>query len=291
MMAKAAWPARPDRKARPVSAIVVMPSRLSSAELDELAYAARCLEGRGFAARLADRFGRSVEVLGRSLPPALRRLGGRAAERALRAALAVALKTIDHGAPAKAARGAHKAAAAASGALGGAFGLFATAVELPVSTAILMRSIAQIAREEGEDTAEPGGALACLEVFALGGEPGEAAIEGGYFAVRAALARSVADSARHLANRGLAGQGAPLIARLISQIAARFGLVASEKFAAQAVPIVGAIGGAAVNLAFAEYFQTLARGHFIVRRLERRHGADAVQFEFQRLRGEATQAA
>jgi hypothetical protein len=267
-----------------------MPSGLSSAELDELAFAARCLEGGGLAVRLAERFGRGVASIGRNLPLSLRRLGGRAAERALRAVLAVALKTIDHSAPAKAARGAHKAAAAASGAIGGAFGPVATAVELPVSTAILMRSIAQIAREEGEDTAQPEGALACLEVFALSGEPGEAAIESGYFAVRAALARSVAESARFLAGRSVAGEGAPLIARLIAQIATRFGLVAGEKFAAQAVPVVGAIGGAAVNLAFAEHFQTLARGHFIVRRLERRHGAEAVQFEFQRLRGEVAGA-
>ena len=43
----------------------------------------------------------------------------------------------------------------------------------------------------------------------------------------------------------------------------------SEKLAAQAAPILGAIGGAAVNAAFADHFQTLARGHFIVRRLER----------------------
>ncbi len=274
-----------------MTAPVVMPSRLSSAELDELAFAARCLDGGGFAARLAERLGRSVESIGRNLPQSLRRLGGRAAERALRAALAVALRSIDHGAPAKAARGAHRAAAAASGAIGGAFGLFATAVELPVSTAILMRSIAQIAREEGEDATQPEAALACLEVFALGGQAGEAAIEGGYFAVRAALARSVAESARFLAGRSLAGEGAPLLARLITQISARFGLVAGEKFAAQAVPIIGAIGGAAVNIAFAEHFQTLARGHFIVRRLERRHGPEAVQFEFQRLRGEAARAA
>ena len=274
-----------------MTSIVVMPQRLSSAELDELAFAARCLEGGGFAARLADRLGRNVEALGRGLPASLRRLGGRAAERALKTALTVALRTIDHAAPAKAARGAHKAAAAASGAIGGALGPWGAAVELPVSTAILMRSIAQIAREEGEDTAQPEGALACLEVFALGGEPGEAAIEGGYFAVRAALARSVAESARFLATRGLAGEGAPLIARLVAQIAARFGVVAGEKFAVQAVPVVGAIGGAAINLAFAEYFQTLARGHFIVRRLERRHGVEAVQFEFQRLRGQTARAA
>ena len=78
-----------------------MPSRMSSAELDELAFAARCLEGGGFTARLAERLGRGVESIGRNLPPPLRRLVGRAAEHALRAALAVALRTIDHGAPAR----------------------------------------------------------------------------------------------------------------------------------------------------------------------------------------------
>ena len=60
----------------------------------------------------------------------------------------------------------------------------------------------------------------------------------------------------------------------------------SEKVAAQAAPILGAIGGAAVNAAFADHFQTLARGHFIVRRLERQHGASVVAFEYQRLQGE-----
>ena len=124
-------------------------------------------------------------------------------------------------------------------------------------------------------------------MFALGGQgDGEAAFESGYFAIRAALAKSVSDSARFVATEGVTAQSAPVIARLISQIAARFGVVVSEKLAAQAAPILGAIGGAAVNAAFADHFQTLARGHFIVRRLERRHGASLVAFEYQRLRGE-----
>ena len=273
-----------------MSDIVVMPSRLSNQELADLAFAAQCLEGGGFGARLIDRLGRNVEALSRSLPSSLRRLSVRVAERALAAAFAVAIRTIDHGAPATPARGAHKAAAAAAGALGGAFGPLAAAIELPISTAILMRSIAEIARQEGEDVSQPEGALACLEVFALGAGPGEAAVEGGYFAARVALARSVAESARYLAGRNLAGESAPLIARLIAQIAGRFGFVVGEKLAAQAVPVVGALGGGAVNLAFAEHFQTLARGHFIVRRLERRHGAETVGFEFRRLRGEFAQA-
>jgi hypothetical protein len=270
----------------PMAEIEVLPPGLSVAEFDDLRLAARCLEGRSFAARAAALLGRQVEALTRSLPASLRRLAGRAAETALTGALRVALRTIDPARPPKAARGAHKAAAAASGAIGGAFGLASTAIELPISTTILMRSIIQIAREEGEDPSSPEGALACLEVFALGDEPGEAAFESGYFAVRGALARSVAESARYLAGHGVAGvagEAAPALARLTGQIAARFGLAVSEKFAAQAVPVIGAIGGAAVNLAFAEHFQTLARGHFIIRRLERRHGSEAVRLEYRRL--------
>ena len=134
-------------------------------------------------------------------------------------------------------------------------------------------------------------------MFALGGkeeeeeEEEEAMFESGYFAVRAALAKSVSDSARFVAAQGFAAQSAPAVVRLISQIAARFGVIVSEKIAAQAAPVLGAIGGAAVNAAFAEHFQTLARGHFIVRRLERTHGSNLVAFEYQRLKGERAAAA
>ncbi|MGD1036713.1 MAG: EcsC family protein [Roseiarcus sp.] len=265
----------------------VMPALLSPEELGELQFAARCLEGDSFASRAANLLRRQVEALGRALPSPARGSIARAAESALKIALRFALRTIDKKSPAKAAKGAHKAAAAASGAVGGAFGLASVAIELPISTTILLRSIAEIAREEGEDLSRPEAALACIEVFAFGGEAaGEAAYEGGYFAVRGALAESVSQSARFIAQRGLADETAPILVRLVSQIAARFGVAVSEKLAAQAVPVLGAIGGAAVNLAFAEHFQTLARGHFIVRRLERAHGADAVQFEYRRLRNQ-----
>ena len=183
----------------------------------------------------------------------------------------------------------HKALAAASGAAGGAFGLAAVAVELPVSTTIMLRSIAQIAREEGEDLTQPEAALACIEVFALGGRaPGEPALEGSYFAIRSVLAKTVSESARFILQRGLADETAPVLVRLVVQIAARFGLVVSQKLAAQAIPVIGAFGGAAVNLAFTEHFQNIARGHFTVRRLERAYGAEAVRFEYERLRNEKT---
>jgi hypothetical protein len=269
-----------------MSTIEVMPARLTRQEIEDLSRAVACLEGTSLAQRLTDAIGRPLGLVSRTLPESARRAIAHTSETALRGALKLALRTIDLNA-AKAGARAHKVAAAFSGALGGAFGLAALPFELPISTTILLRSIAEIAREEGEDLSAPNAALACLEVLALGGsQDGQAAFESGYFAVRAALARSVSDSARFVAEQGLSAQSAPVVARLISQIAARFGIVVSEKLAAQAAPILGAIGGATVNAAFADHFQTLARGHFIVRRLERAHGASLIAFEYQRLRGE-----
>jgi hypothetical protein len=265
----------------------VMPQHLTEAETEALRAAVHALEGGGFASRLTNLLGRQVEAVGRSLPSPARKAIARAAEAALRAALRVAIGTIDVKAPPKAASGMHRALAAASGAAGGAFGLAAVAVELPISTTIILRSIAQIAREEGEDLTQPESALACVEVFALGGRaPSEAALEGSYFAIRTVLARTVSESARFILQRGLADETAPVLVRFVVQVAARFGLVVSQKVAAQAIPVIGAFGGAAVNLAFIEHFQNIARGHFTVRRLERIHGADAVRFDYERLRNE-----
>ena len=47
--------------------------------------------------------------------------------------------------------------------------------------------------------------------------------------------------------------------------------------------VIGALGGAAVNYAFLEHFQDVARGHFTVRRLERVYGKDFIQKEYERL--------
>jgi hypothetical protein len=236
---------------------------------------------------MTDAIGRPIGMLSRNAPAAARRVVAHASEAALRAALKLAIRTIDLNRTTRPANRAHTFAAAAAGAVGGAFGIASLPFELPLSTAILLRSIAQIARDEGEDLSAPHAALACIEVFALGGkEEEEAAFESGYFAVRAVLAKSVSDSAHFVAAQGLGAQSAPAVVRLISQIAARFGVIVSEKAAAQAAPVLGAIGGAAVNAAFAEHFQTLARGHFIVRRLEREHGPDLVAFEYRRLRSE-----
>jgi hypothetical protein len=154
-----------------------------------------------------------------------------------------------------------------------------------VSTTIMLRAVAAIAQQEGEDLTDPRARLACLEVFALGSPPGsDLAGETDYFAVRAMLARGLVEIADFALDKGAIREGAPLFVRFLTQIASRFGLVVSQKLAAQAVAVLGAIGGAAVNLAFTEHFQDIARGHFIVRRLERVYGRELVRAEYDRLK-------
>ena len=82
-----------------------------------------------------------------------------------------------------------------------------------------------------------------------------------------------------------------MLVQLIAQIASRFGVVVTQKMAAQAVPLVGALGGAAVNYLFIGHFQEVARAHFVVRRLERRYGKDAVRAAYDRFSNQPSVAA
>jgi EcsC protein family len=102
-----------------------------------------------------------------------------------------------------------------------------------------------------------------------------------YFAARGLLAKSVAEAARFIAERGVLAEGAPVLVRFIAQIASRFGVVVTQKLAAQAVQVIGALGGAAVNYAFIDHFQEVAGAHFVVRRLERRYGKSAVRAAYE----------
>jgi hypothetical protein len=87
--------------------------------------------------------------------------------------------------------------AATASAVGESFGLVAFPIELPTSTVIMLHSIGDIARAEGEDQSDPETALSCLHVLALGGLKGKADVaNSGYFAVRGLLAKPVAEVAR-----------------------------------------------------------------------------------------------
>lgn len=172
----------------------------------------------------------------------------------------------------------HKLGVAASGGVGGFFGISAIAIELPISTSIMLRSIADVARSEGESISTIETKLACLEVFALGGNSKlDDGTDSGYYAVRAMLSKSLAEASEFLVSKSLTDETAPVIIRLIALIAKRFSIQVTEKAAAQAIPAIGAAGGAIINTIFIDHFQDMARGHFIVRKLERKHGRAIIE--------------
>jgi hypothetical protein len=252
-------------------------------DLTALQKAVQSLEHPSLAARLTNLVGKPVELIGMALPASASRAIATATSRGLALALQIALRTMPHK-PVAGSQLLHKALATASGAAGGAFGLVTLPVELPVSTIIMLRSIADIARSEGEDPSDPESALSCVQVFALGGRAGsDDASESGYFAVRGMLAKTVTEAARFIAERGVIKEGGPVLLRFITQVASRFGVVVTQKVAAQALPVIGALGGAAVNYAFIEHFWDVARGHFTVRRLERTYGKELVRSEYERI--------
>lgn len=256
---------------------------LSSADLEALRSAVFALERNSLAKQMATLVGRQMGFAGRMIPARLQDAATVAATAALRAALRVALTSLERR-PAPAAPSLHRRLAVVSGAIGGAVGLASLPIELPLSTTIMLRSIAEIARCEGEDLRDPESSLACLQVFSLGGHATEGNLfEGGYFAVRGLFAKSVTDAARYVAQRRVADDAAPILVKLIGQIAQRFGATVAQKTVAQTVPLIGAVTGAAINLAFIEHFETLARGHFIVRRLERFYGPALVHREYERI--------
>lgn len=255
---------------------------MDAADLAALARAKHFLENPGLAVRLASQAGKPVEWGIERLPARARELVAASTRKALEAALDAAVRTLDPRAAEAPRDWSHRLSVVGTGAFGGFFGLAALPLELPVSTAIMLRSVADHARAQGEDLTELDARLNCLLVFALGGAtPSDDAAEVGYFAVRMALARAVAEAAEYLAARtvgvAVADRAAPVLARLVARLAARFGPAVAAKLAVQLAPVAGALGGAAVNALFIGHYQEAAWGHFTVRRLERRHGVEEVR--------------
>ena len=159
-----------------------------------------------------------------------------------------------------------QAAVTASGAVGGFAGLSGLIPDIGFTTLTIMREIARIAREEGEDLSDPEGRRACLEVFALRSfHAGEEQSELGYFSARAVL------------------RGRPVV-MLLSEVSSHYGLALSRKVSLQMMPVAGALCGASLNAAFLAHYRALARAHFTIRRLERTHGAMLVREAVETIR-------
>ena len=261
-----------------------MTKPLSDTDLHELQLARNLLENPGIAAKITNVIGTPIEKALRLLPENWNKNVVEVTRAALMKASDAIVVTMKDVPGESASTKWHKLGVALSGGVGGFFGIAALAVELPISTSIMLRSIADIARSEGESLSSMETKLACIEVFALGGtSKDDDASEGGYYAVRSVLAKSISDASEFLVRKTLTDEGAPLLIKLITMVAERFGIQVTEKAAAQAIPALGAAGGAIINTLFMDHFQSMARGHFIVRRLERKYGRDLVERYYREL--------
>jgi hypothetical protein len=172
-----------------------------------IADAARYLENSSLLMQMADSVGKPLKWM---LKTADKIAPGRVDEAvgaALRTALAVAVRTIPSGtvmtnereveAIAATPSLLHKFSVALTGSVGGLFGVAGLALELPITTTIMLRSIASIARDFGEDLSTPEGELHCLTVFCLGGPAAkDDALDSAYLAARYGMQEVVAHAAR-----------------------------------------------------------------------------------------------
>ena len=252
----------------------------------ELIWSYRQLEHPSFAARLSDVIASPIGEGIKLLPRDWRKRIDRGVEVSMMQAFELALLSLRDNPevrPGAAATLSHKLAAAGFGAVGGFFGPLSTLAELPFTTTLMMRSIADIAASGGERLrANLHTRLACVQVVALGGRTrDDEDAEVGYYGMRLALGLHF-ESLVEYVGKG-SGPHIPGIINLVRAIAARFGVVLTDKFAAQMVPIAGAMRGAGLNLIFMQHYQSVARGHFIIRRLERTYGEERVRDAYARL--------
>jgi hypothetical protein len=227
-------------------------------------------DSRGLLMRVTAMFGQRIEALRARLMKAGDRFGGEAFSAVTQKIqdgvedvlwnsyefAAAGLDVVPRIARPKRAGGnrAHKMAAAASGVASGFVGLPGVLFDVPFTTMTILRSIAEVARDMGEDLRDEETKRACLEVLAFGGPSSvDDSTETGYWATRMGMSHATVNV-------------------LIRSAAGRFGLVLSEKFLAQAVPVAGAVSGGALNWAFTDYYQKMARVHFTLRALEKRTG-------------------
>jgi hypothetical protein len=159
-------------------------------------------------------------------------------------------------------RGASTLAAMATGAAGGSGGLLTSVAELPVTITVFLHAIRAEAMRAGFDPSEPGVRAACLEVFAAGSPlQSDDGVNTGFLSSRLTLT-------------------GPALQKLIATVAPRLAATLGQKLAAQTVPILGALSGAALNAAFINYYREIARIRFALMRLAETNGGEVVVAAF-----------
>lgn len=260
-------------------------------DYNDLKMAAELLTTPSITAQISNIVGSPFEKIVEKLPTKIRNSIQEAVSSALHKAINGAVKTMDNK-PTKSSTIKHKLMAAGSGALGGVFGAPALVLEIPISTTIIMRAVADIARSEGFDVNDMETKRMCLEVFSLGGiTKADDGSDTGYYFTRVALNEVMKSFNKELSKivveKGITrltpAQVGAMMAKLVEAVATKFGIVITGKIASQIVPVVGAVTGATINSLFVDYYQDMALGHFTIKRLEKKYDFEHLREEFEKL--------
>lgn len=278
---------------------------LTTEDLEFLEEAARFFADPGVVAKGLAWAGRPVASFQKRLPEKVMTTIAVVSERAIQKAMIAAVKSLPKDQPVTnrdeeslLSSRIHRGLTTLTGAAGGLLGLPALAIELPVTTVLILRAISDQARLFGHDLNDLETRLECLMVFTMGvpdstGEfvdkmsgdtsPQKRSIAS-YFLTRASFVGTMREAvsvlgaftAKELASTIERG-AAPMFARLAANVAEKFQVRVSQKVMAEGVPLIGAFGGGALNYAFTDFFVKCARYHFGIRALEKKHGEQMIQ--------------
>ena len=237
-----------------------LPALRAAPPADQIADLARAYgRANGPVMALVNRMGGGIEGQIDRLPPRLRIELDR---------LIVAALTAAHGLAGAAEQGpdlgrsGSTLAAMATGAAGGAGGLATSLAELPLTITVILHAIRREATLAGFDATEPGIRAACLEVFAAGSPlQNDDGANSGFLSARLTIT-------------------GPALQKIIATVAPRLAAAMGQKLAAQMVPLLGAVTGAALNAAYLGYYREMARIRFALMRLAEVHGGENVVAAF-----------
>jgi hypothetical protein len=223
------------------------------------ALARRYRRANGPVMAIVNKLGGAVEERMAVLPDAARAQIGTVVERALLAAHGMAGagdRLPDMG------RQGPLAAAMVSGAVGGAGGIATSIAELPVTVTVILHAIRRAAREAGFDPDDPAIRAECLRVFTAGSPlAGDDGVNTSFLSARLTVT-------------------GPAIAQVIQSVAPKLAAAMGQKLATQAVPVLGAVAGAALNAAFLRYYREMAEIRFALLALAQQHGAEPILAAF-----------
>ncbi|HYX37751.1 MAG TPA: EcsC family protein [Oligoflexus sp.] len=273
---------------------------LKQHELDFIKEAASFLEAPSALLRLTQCMGKQVGHLQHSAPHATQRLIKRAVHLSLKTALRLAIGTLpyqQHGSSSwpeiisgtKRSRWKHTAAVATAGAVGGTLGTAGLMLEIPLTTSVMLRSIASTAQKWGYDLKDPEVQLHCLYVFSLGftADKDHVGLGPGYIDTRLAWHGMIRELAGFIGSHSLKDvfvaleRGTlPALAKLVSLLIPSLERAIMKNILSKSLPVLGALSSAVINATYCGYYSQAAQYHFGLMHLEAQHSLDLVQNQY-----------